>query len=119
MKPNLDQIRVASPCPVGWETMTGDERVRFCSLCQLNVYNFAELTRIEAEELIRTTEGRICGRLYRRTDGTVITRDCPIGVRAIRRKVARVATAAFATIISLCSIAFGQKQKGSSCRQQV
>jgi len=115
----LDQIRVASPCPVSWEQMTGDNRVRFCSECRLNVYNFAELTRTEAEQLILTAEGRVCGRLYRRTDGTLITRDCPIGVGAIRRKVARIAGAAFATIISLCSIAFGQKQKGSSCRQQV
>jgi len=120
MKPNsLNQIRVASPCSVGWEAMTGDDRVRFCSLCQLKVFNFAELTRREAEALLRTTEGRICGRLYRRSDGTLITRDCPIGVRAIRRKVARVAGAAFATVVTLCSIAFGQKQKGSSCRQQV
>jgi hypothetical protein len=120
MTPNrLDQIRVASPCPVGWESMTGDDRVRFCNLCQLKVYNFAELTRGEADALMRTTEGRICGRLYRRTDGTVITRDCPVGLRAIRRKTARIAGAAFATIISLCSVAFGQKDKGSSCRQQV
>ena len=120
MKPdNLDQIRVASPCSVGWESMAGNDRVRFCSLCQLNVYNFAELTRKEADQLVRTTEGRICGRLYRRSDGTVITRDCPVGLRAIRRKVARVAGAAFATIISLCSVVFAQKDKGSSCRQQV
>src|SRR5215813_8158411 len=113
MKPNsLNQIRVASPCSVGWEAMTGDDRVRFCSLCQLKVFNFAELTRREAEALLRTTEGRICGRLYRRSDGTLITRDCPIGVRAIRRKVARVAGAAFATVVTLCSIAFGQNQKG-------
>ncbi|HXT61460.1 MAG TPA: carboxypeptidase-like regulatory domain-containing protein [Pyrinomonadaceae bacterium] len=120
MKPgNLNQIRVASPCSVGWESMAGNDRVRFCSLCQLNVYNFAELTRKEAEQLVHTTEGRICGRLYRRSDGTVITRDCPVGLRALRRKVARVAGAAFATIISLCSVVFAQKDKGSSCRQQV
>ena len=116
---NLDHLGVASPCPVGWEQMTGNDQVRFCSLCELNVYNFAELTQREAEALLRATEGRICGRIYRRSDGTVITRDCPIGVRAIRRKVTRVAGAAFATIISLCSPAFSQKEKGSSCRQQV
>lgn len=116
---NLDQIRVATPCSVSWESMTGGDRVRFCSLCQLNVYNFGELTQREVEALLRTTEGRICGRLYRRTDGTVITRDCPVGLRAIRRKTARITGAAFATIISLCSLAFGQQKKDSSCRQQV
>ena len=117
----LDQIRVASPCPVSWEQMTGDDRVRFCAECHLNVYNFAELTRTEAADLLRTTEGRICGRLYRRSDGTVITKDCPVGLRAVRRRVAKVATAAFATLVSLCSAAIGQKQsdKGKACKQQV
>lgn len=117
----LDRMRVASPCQVSWEQMTGDDRVRFCAECRLNVYNFAELTRTEAEELLHTAEGRICGRLYRRSDGTVITKDCPVGVRAARRRVAKVATAAFAAVVSLCSAAFGQKQsdKDKGCRQQV
>jgi len=101
--------------------MTGNNRVRFCSECHLNVYNFAELTRPEAEDLLRSTEGRICGRLYRRADGTVITKDCPVGLRTARQRVARVATAAFAALVSLCSAAVGQKQsdKDNSCKQQV
>lgn len=121
MEAQLNQIRIASPCPVSWEQMTGDNRVRFCGECQLNVYNFGELSRTEAEELLRTTEGRICGRLYRRSDGTVITKDCPVGLRAARRRVARIATAAFATLVSICSAAIGQKQsdKDKGCRQQV
>jgi carboxypeptidase family protein len=117
----LNQIRVASPCPVSWEQMTGDHRVRFCAECRLNVYNFAELTRTEAEELLCTTEGRICGRLYRRSDGTIITKDCPVGLRAARQRMAKFATAAFAALVSLCSVALGQKQsdKGKECKQQV
>jgi hypothetical protein len=117
----LDRIRVATPCPVSWEEMTGDNRVRFCGECQLNVYNFAELTRTEAEDLLRTAEGRICGRLYRRADGTILTKDCPVGLRAVRRRVAKVATAAFAALVSLASAAAGQKQsdKDKACKQQV
>ena len=49
---SLDGIRIASPCPVSWDRMTGDERVRHCDECQLSVYNIAELTRPEAEALI-------------------------------------------------------------------
>ena len=101
--------------------MTGDNRVRFCGECNLNVYNFAELTLTQAEQLLRTSEGRVCGRLYRRTDGTLITKDCPVGLRAVRRRVAKIATAAFATVISLGSAAFGQKQSDNdkACKQQV
>jgi hypothetical protein len=60
--------------------MTGDDRVRFCNACNLNVYNFASMTSKEVRSLI--TNGRVCGRLYRRVDGTLITRDCPVGLRA-------------------------------------
>jgi carboxypeptidase family protein len=102
--------------------MTGDDRVRFCELCNLHVYNIAELTRFEAQTLVATTEGRICARLYRRTDGTVITKDCPVGLRALRRRAARTASAVFATLMSLIGVvAAGQKPTGdkSSCTKQV
>ncbi len=113
----LSRMRVASPCPTSWEAMEGDERVRFCRLCDLHVYNVSELTRAEAESLVARTEGRLCARLYRRADGTVLTKDCPTGLRAARRRVGRAAGAAFAAVLSLCGVAFGQgKQKrADSC----
>lgn len=104
----LSRMRVASPCPASWEAMGGDARVRFCRLCDLHVYNISELTRAEAEALVARTEGRLCARLYRRADGTVLTKDCPAGLRAARRRVGRAAGAAFAALLSLCGAAFGQ-----------
>lgn len=105
----LNHLRIASPCPADWEKMKGDERVRFCDLCNLNVYNLAQLTRNEAVSLVAKTGGRICARVYRRADGTVITKDCPVGLRAIRQRTARFAGAVFATLMSLSSVVFGQK----------
>jgi hypothetical protein len=101
--------------------MTGDDRARLCEECNLRVYNIPEMTRTEAEALIANTEGRICARLYRRFDGTIITKDCPVGLRAIRRRVAKVAGAVFAAIISICSSVAGQKpsKDKSSCQQPV
>jgi hypothetical protein len=81
--------------------MSGDDRVRFCDLCNLHVYNISQLTRREAETLVAKTEGRLCARMFRRADGTVITRDCPVGLRAIRRRVAKVAGAACSVLLSL------------------
>jgi len=121
-KDRLDHLRIASPCPANWEQMTGDDQVRFCDLCNLHVYNIARMTRNEAEALIADTGTRICTRLYRRTDGTVITRDCPVGLRAARRKVASVAGAVFAAVVSLCAAVLAQKPSSkdkSSCKQQV
>lgn len=104
----LEYARIASPCPVSWESMTGDDRTRFCQQCQLHVYNISEMTRSQAEELIAHTEGRICARLYRRQDGTILTKDCPVGLRALRRRLARGAAAAFTAILSMTASAFGQ-----------
>src|SRR5438067_13528065 len=107
----LTKIRIAVPCQASWEGMAGDERVRHCTLCSLNVYNFAEMTRDEVRELLVRTEGRVCARLNRRADGTVLTRDCPMGLRALRRRASRVAAAVIAALLSLPSWAFG----GSAC----
>lgn len=87
----LDELRVASPCPADWGKMVGDERVRFCGSCELHVYNLSEMTKREAEALIMKTEGRLCVRFYRRADGTILTRNCPVGLSAVRRRVSRAA----------------------------
>lgn len=99
----LKDVKVASPCSADWENMIGDERRRFCGQCELNVYNLSEMSRREAEDLINRTEGRLCVRFYRRADGTVLTKDCPVGLRAVRRKVKRVATAALSTVLGFFS----------------
>ena len=104
----IDRLRIATPCPISWEHMTGDNRVRFCDHCQLNVYNISDLSRSEAENLIASTEGRLCARLFRRADGTVLTKDCPVGLRALRRRVAKRTAAVFAAMVSLSAVALGQ-----------
>ncbi|MDX2107962.1 MAG: SAF domain-containing protein [Candidatus Melainabacteria bacterium] len=81
---NLDDIRIASPCKVPWESMKGTDTKRYCSQCQLNVYNISEMTTAEAVKLVGSDTG-FCFSLYRRPDGTVITRDCPIGVAKLKR----------------------------------
>jgi hypothetical protein len=107
---DVDNLRVASPCSVGWETMSGDERVRRCHSCELNIYNISEMTKPEVEDLITKREERVCIRLYKRADGTVLTKDCPVGFRAYQKRVARFAGAALTTILGLFSVSFGQKE---------
>ena len=96
----LDQVRVAAPCPADWEQMIGNERARFCGQCNLNVYNLSSMTRSEAESLIAQNEGRLCVRYYHRADGSVITENCPVGLRAIRRKMSYLAKAMISAILS-------------------
>lgn len=115
-KPDFDinNLRIASPCSVGWETMSGDERTRHCNLCRLNVYNVSEMTADEVRALIAKSEGRICARLYKRADGTILTKDCPVGWRAYQKRATRLAGAALATILGLFSVSFGQKEEEKS-----
>src|SRR5207244_12906424 len=78
----LEGIEVASPCQARWEEMEGDEKVRFCKSCRLSVYNLSAMEVEEAAERILQDGDRLCVRFYRRVDGTVLTRDCPVGARA-------------------------------------
>ncbi|CAN5563273.1 hypothetical protein BH10ACI2_BH10ACI2_01370 [soil metagenome] len=97
----LDNIHVASPCSANWEEMFGDDRKRFCGDCKLNVYNLSDMTRQDAENLIVSSEGRLCVRFFRRADGTVLTKNCPVGWAKVKQRVSRVGTAAFSMIAGL------------------
>src|SRR5436305_97227 len=79
--------------------MIGNQRVRFCGQCQLNVYNLSSMSRREAESLISQTEGRLCVRFYRRKDGSIITQDCPVGLRALKRRALRVKRAVASALL--------------------
>ena len=96
----LDHVRIAAPCSADWEQMIGNDRVRFCGQCELNVYNLSELSRREAEFLISNSEGRLCARFYRRADGSILTKNCPVGLKAIRRRLSRATQAISTALIS-------------------
>lgn len=114
--PLLDNISVASPCNANWDDMVGDARVRFCLSCEKNVYNLSEMPRAEAESfLAERAGGEICVRYYQRSDGTVMTSDCPVGVKKKRRKkLALAVAAAGATALAATQLLAANK----ICRRQ-
>lgn len=99
----LDDLKIASPCSANWDEMIGDDRSRFCGECKLNVYNVSGMSRDEAESLIINAEGRVCVRMYRRSDGSVITKDCPVGWARVKRRVRAISTAVVSLIAGLFS----------------
>ncbi|HMQ03757.1 MAG TPA: carboxypeptidase-like regulatory domain-containing protein [Pyrinomonadaceae bacterium] len=109
---DLDRIDVAKHCPALWEAMSGDDRVRNCSQCDRMVYNIAGLSRREASDLIANRGSRLCIRLHRRADGTVMTNDCPKGLRAYRLRVAKCAGSVLAAILGLFTVGQAQRQPG-------
>lgn len=67
---------MAKPCPANWREMRGTDQVRHCTHCAKNVYNLSNISRHEAADLIKKTEGKVCVRYYARPDGGVMTKDC-------------------------------------------
>ncbi len=97
MDPTLGVISVASPCRQSWEGMTGGAHVRFCGACEKNVYQLDGLTTDEVRALIIEKEGKLCWRFFVRRDGTVLTKDCPVGIRRVRQRM-------FAALATACAL---------------
>jgi hypothetical protein len=84
--PVLANLKVAAPCAASWDAMTGDAQVRHCGDCKQDVYNLSEMTRDEAEQTIAARAGKLCVRYYQRADGTILLKDCAVGVKRRRRR---------------------------------
>ncbi len=109
--PLLDQVRVASPCKAEWSEMLGDERVRFCLSCEKNVYNLSAMPKDDAESLLRERLGNdLCVRFYQRADGTILTQDCPEGVKKKRRKKLALAVAGAGALAAAAATSFMSRE---------
>jgi hypothetical protein len=89
----LKRIRIASPCPVPWEVMYGDEKVRFCQRCRSHVYDFSAMTSAEVQERLAKieTRTRTCITFFQRSDGTMLTADCRWSrAQRLRRRLTRL-----------------------------
>jgi hypothetical protein len=112
----LSMVKVASPCTASWDAMSGTDQARFCGECAEYVYNFSEMTSDGIAALIREKEGKVCVRYFLRSDGTIMTADCPVGARAVRR-LARLrvfAVAVFAAVVSLLTVGAVETSRDSS-----
>lgn len=112
--PMLDRVRVASPCNADWNEMLGDDRVRFCLSCEKNVFNLSSMNRDDAESLLQERIGNdLCIRFYQRADGTILTADCPTGVKKKRRKKLALAVAGAGAMAAAAATMFMK----STCTQ--
>jgi len=112
---SLEQLTVESPCPVAWDSMKGDDRVRYCDHCNLHVHNLSSMTRPEAEALFNRPEQRVCVTMWKSADGTVLTRELPPEPRGLRRRLSRM-SAGIATLLAFLTgaAAPGCRSSGAS-----
>src|ERR1051325_2051840 len=102
---SLDRITIPAPCNADWESMIGNDQVRFCEHCNLHVTNLSAMTRSEAMRLVAQSRRRLCVRLIRRPDGSVLTKGVPEKLHLISRRVSRIAAGAFTAAVGLSSAA--------------
>jgi hypothetical protein len=58
---SFDRITVPAPCDAG-DTMIGNDQVRLCKHCHLQVTNLSSMTRLQAKRLVQQSRGRLCVR---------------------------------------------------------
>ncbi len=97
----IDRIAVNSPCSNDWDSMIGNDQVRFCEHCSLQVHNLSEMTQIDAMRLLARSSGRLCVRYYRNPNGETVTRNTASALHQIGRRASRIASAAFSATLSL------------------
>lgn len=96
-KSPVQSIVVESPCTERWDDMTGNDVVRFCDRCNLNVHNLTSMSERDAEKLIASKPVRPCVYFYRRENGAIVTDNCPKALRPIRNRISAYACAALLT----------------------
>lgn len=105
---SFDRMNIPAPCDADWDSMVGNERVRFCEHCKLHVENLSALTRQQAMRLVARSEGRLCVRFVSRPDGQVLTKEIPEKFHHISRRVARMAAGAFTATLSISAAGHAQ-----------
>jgi hypothetical protein len=113
-------FRIATPCSASWADMQGNDKVRHCPQCELDVYNFSAMTSLEINQIVAARTGRLCARFYQRPDGTMLTENCPAGIRAglLRGSTMAAALAALVAIAPTNARAVPPQSGSSSLQMQ-
>lgn len=104
----LNNVTIPSPCSADWNTMIGNDQVRFCEHCNLDVHNLSSMTRNKAQRLVARAQGRLCVRYHHDDAGRPLTQ--PVAqklhhpkLHRIVRRVSQVAAGAFTATLSVTS----------------
>jgi hypothetical protein len=94
----LPQAGQASPCSMSWDLMRGGDFVRSCGRCGNRVFDISGLDDEQTRRFLAETCAT--GRVYRRSDGTLLERDCPAGRTQRRANALLVGLAVMASALA-------------------
>jgi hypothetical protein len=115
----LDNINIKSPCNADWDSMKGNDVVRFCTHCNLNVHDLTLMTQREALALVRNSNGRLCLRFIRRPDGTIETAAPYQKLHLIKRRATRLMAGAFGATLSIAASVAAQTPSQQEVNERV
>jgi hypothetical protein len=99
----LNNVTIPSPCSADWNSMIGNDQVRFCEHCNLDVHNLSLMTRNQAQRLVARANGRLCVRYHHDPAGRPVTLPVRQKLHRIGRRVSRIAAGAFTATLSVTS----------------
>jgi hypothetical protein len=119
----INNLKIASPCPMMWSDMqrTPEEAIRFYGDYRKNVYDVSKMSARETALIVQKAEisgASTCMQLYQRADGTIITDDCPVGLRRIRDGFRKLRSAAATFVVFLCAQSVFAQGKDSSAQSK-
>ncbi len=109
----LNRLEVTAPCTADWDSMTGNEQVRFCGHCRKSVHNLSEMTVRQALELVAASGGQLCVRYNRGQDGSIKS-NAPTPFHQIIRRATRLAAGAFTAALALSSSVAAQSSSSNN-----
>ena len=110
----LKNLTIPSPCTADWNSMTGNDQIRFCEHCNLQVHNLSQMTRNQAQRLISRSNGRLCVRYHRDTEGHPRILPIPQKLHRIGRRTSQLAAGAFTATLSITSAVAESSQSRQS-----
>jgi hypothetical protein len=81
--------------------MVGNERVRYCPECKLDVYDFSSMSDEDVRQVVSGGQQRLCARVRQRPDGTVMPRNSSLRFSIVMRRISRVSRIALTAAISV------------------
>jgi hypothetical protein len=110
----LGEFTIATPCPMDWDKMPGDDRKRFCAACGKHVHDLTAMSPDERVSLLSkaSPEGEgLCGRLHQPLEwASLIPTEGPArpgqvtGAWQFTIRSVMAAIAAFATILGFMKV---------------
>jgi ankyrin repeat protein len=100
-------LNVNSPCEADWDSMAGNDEVRFCTHCEKSVHNVSAMTRKDAMRFVRANEGGVCVRFYSAPSGRTLHAN-EGRLHHITRRASKVAAGTFGAVVALGSSVLAQ-----------